>query len=301
MRFYRRREPGAKAEARAVAGESSASAPTRSAWSATSPRPPRPCCRRCATRPAGPRGRGGAQRAGLRVGEAVGGALVRADGATYQVVSFALDADEGAGRAGLPSGVRRDRRARRHRRLVITDRITSPTGSLLPAAAIAAAARAAGALTFVDAAHVPGHVEARPAASGADFWTGTWHKWGFAPRGAERAVGGRGRAASGVVPADHELEPPDAVPAAVRHLRHRRLHVLVLPGRRGRTSGATPAGWSWRHGRAPARRRCRRGRRRGPADRLPRATVRLPSRAVALPAAGAPARRRRRRPRTSTR
>ena len=67
---------------------------------------------------------------------------------------------------------------------MITDRITSPTGSLLPAAAIAAAARAVGALTFVDAAHVPGHVEARPAASGADFWTGTWHKWGFAPRGA---------------------------------------------------------------------------------------------------------------------
>jgi isopenicillin-N epimerase len=36
---------------------------------------------------------------------------------------------------------------------------------------------------MVDAAHVPGHVAARPADSRADFWTGTWHKWGFAPRG----------------------------------------------------------------------------------------------------------------------
>lgn len=68
-------------------------------------------------------------------------------------------------------------------RLVVVDAITSATGSVLPAAAVAAAARAAGGLVFVDAAHVPGHVEARPAASGAHFWSGTWHKWGFAPRG----------------------------------------------------------------------------------------------------------------------
>jgi isopenicillin-N epimerase len=54
---------------------------------------------------------------------------------------------------------------------------------VLPVAEVAAAARAVGALTFVDAAHVPGHVAADPAATGADFWSGTWHKWGFAPRG----------------------------------------------------------------------------------------------------------------------
>jgi isopenicillin-N epimerase len=68
-------------------------------------------------------------------------------------------------------------------RLVVVDQITSPTGAVLPAAEVAAAAREAGALTFVDAAHVPGHVPAEPAATGADFWSGTWHKWGFAPRG----------------------------------------------------------------------------------------------------------------------
>ena len=105
-------------------------------------------------------------------------------GATYDVVSFALDADE----EQVVKAYRRSFDEIEARgdtvRLVVTDRITSPTGSLLPTTAIAAAARQVGALTFVDAAHVPGHVEARPAASGADFWTGTWHKWGFAPRGA---------------------------------------------------------------------------------------------------------------------
>jgi isopenicillin-N epimerase len=48
---------------------------------------------------------------------------------------------------------------------------------------VCAAARDAGALSLVDAAHVPGHVDASPPSTGADFWTGTWHKWGFAPRG----------------------------------------------------------------------------------------------------------------------
>ncbi|MGA9749700.1 MAG: aminotransferase class V-fold PLP-dependent enzyme [Nocardioides sp.] len=67
--------------------------------------------------------------------------------------------------------------------LVIVDHITSPTGSLLPAAQVCALARDLGALSFVDAAHVPGQVETRPSALGADYWTGTWHKWGFAPRG----------------------------------------------------------------------------------------------------------------------
>ncbi|MDN5853811.1 MAG: class V aminotransferase, partial [Actinomycetia bacterium] len=28
-----------------------------------------------------------------------------------------------------------------------------------------------------------GQLPARPAATSADFWTGSWHKWGFAPRG----------------------------------------------------------------------------------------------------------------------
>lgn len=104
-------------------------------------------------------------------------------GASYDVVSFPLDADEDqivrAYRNALDVVLERGDRVR----LVVTDHITSPTGTVLPVAGICAAAHEVGALAFVDAAHVPGHVEARPAESGADFWTGTWHKWGYAPRG----------------------------------------------------------------------------------------------------------------------
>jgi isopenicillin-N epimerase len=101
-------------------------------------------------------------------------------GASYAVVDHGVDASpddvvdayrraiEGA--AGTP-------------RLVVIDEIASPTGTVLPAREVAALARAAGALSFVDGAHVPGHVPAVPRDVGADFWTGTWHKWGFAPRG----------------------------------------------------------------------------------------------------------------------
>jgi isopenicillin-N epimerase len=101
-------------------------------------------------------------------------------GASYDVVRFGVDAaDE------LVVAAYRERlsAAAGTVRLVLTDHITSPTGTVLPAAAIAGLAREAGALSFVDAAHVPGHVEARPSELGADFWVGTWHKWGFAPRG----------------------------------------------------------------------------------------------------------------------
>lgn len=104
-------------------------------------------------------------------------------GATHAVVRFRVDADEpavvSAFRSVLDAVAARGDRVR----LVITDHITSPTGAVLPAAAIAAAAREVGALSFVDAAHVPGQLAAGPAATGADFWSGTWHKWGFAPRG----------------------------------------------------------------------------------------------------------------------
>jgi isopenicillin-N epimerase len=99
-------------------------------------------------------------------------------GASYEVVDWAVGAsDEDVVRAF------RDRLARGGVRLVVIDQITSPTGAVLPAREVCEAARAAGALSMIDAAHVPGHVESRPASSGADFWTGTWHKWGFAPRG----------------------------------------------------------------------------------------------------------------------
>ncbi len=104
-------------------------------------------------------------------------------GASYLVVPHPVDIDDQALADGFDAafaGVvgRGDRVA-----LVVLDQVTSPTGSLLPVRPICASARAVGALSFVDAAHVPGQVRTRPSEVGADFWAGTWHKWGFAPRG----------------------------------------------------------------------------------------------------------------------
>jgi isopenicillin-N epimerase len=104
-------------------------------------------------------------------------------GASYHVVSFPVGADA----ARVVQAYRHAFEVVAARggtvRLVAVDHITSPTGTVLPVAEVCAAAREAGALSLVDAAHVPGHVDASPLATGADFWTGTWHKWGFAPRG----------------------------------------------------------------------------------------------------------------------
>jgi isopenicillin-N epimerase len=70
-------------------------------------------------------------------------------------------------------------------RLVVVDRITSPTASVVPVAAVAAAARAAapGARVLADAAHAPGQLPDDIAALGADHWVGNLHKWAYTPRG----------------------------------------------------------------------------------------------------------------------
>lgn len=68
-------------------------------------------------------------------------------------------------------------------RLVVVDRITSPTATVIPVAAVAAAAAAAGATVLVDAAHAPGQLPDDIAALGADHWVGNLHKWAYTPRG----------------------------------------------------------------------------------------------------------------------
>jgi isopenicillin-N epimerase len=70
-------------------------------------------------------------------------------------------------------------------RLVVVDRITSPTATVVPVAAVTAAVRAAAgdALVLVDAAHAPGQLGDDIAAFGADHWVGNLHKWAYAPRG----------------------------------------------------------------------------------------------------------------------
>jgi isopenicillin-N epimerase len=104
-------------------------------------------------------------------------------GASYVVVPHPVDADDAALVDAFRSTLEAvDRRGQRVA-LVIVDQVTSPTGTVLPVERICALARSAGSLSFVDAAHVPGHLPAIPPSTGADFWAGTWHKWGFAPRG----------------------------------------------------------------------------------------------------------------------
>ena len=72
-------------------------------------------------------------------------------------------------------------------RLVVVDRITSPTATVVPVAAVAAAVGAAvdGAdvRVLVDAAHAPGQLPDDIAALGADHWIGNLHKWAYTPRG----------------------------------------------------------------------------------------------------------------------
>jgi isopenicillin-N epimerase len=68
-------------------------------------------------------------------------------------------------------------------RLAVIDRITSPTATVVPVAAVAAAVARTGALTLIDAAHAPGQLDDDIAALGAHHWIGNLHKWAYTPRG----------------------------------------------------------------------------------------------------------------------
>jgi len=68
-------------------------------------------------------------------------------------------------------------------RLAVVDRITSPTATVIPVAAVAAAIAGTGAVILIDAAHAPGQLNDDIAAFGADHWVGNLHKWAYTPRG----------------------------------------------------------------------------------------------------------------------
>jgi isopenicillin-N epimerase len=68
-------------------------------------------------------------------------------------------------------------------RLVVVDRITSPTATVIPVAAVTAAVAGTGARVLVDAAHAPGQLDDDIAGLGADHWIGNLHKWAYTPRG----------------------------------------------------------------------------------------------------------------------
>ena len=72
-------------------------------------------------------------------------------------------------------------------RLLFISHITSPTALHFPLKELLKQAKAAGILTLIDGAHVPGHLPlslSDLASQGADFYVGNTHKWVMGPKGA---------------------------------------------------------------------------------------------------------------------
>jgi isopenicillin-N epimerase len=68
-----------------------------------------------------------------------------------------------------------------HAAVLVVDQISSATAMVFPIAGLVEMCQERGVPIVVDGAHAPGLIDA-PAADGADFWTGNFHKWPSAPR-----------------------------------------------------------------------------------------------------------------------
>jgi isopenicillin-N epimerase len=69
-------------------------------------------------------------------------------------------------------------------RVAVIDHVTSPTGAVLPIAAIVVALSERGVETIVDGAHAPAMLALEVPKIGAAWYTGNLHKWCCAPKGA---------------------------------------------------------------------------------------------------------------------
>lgn len=71
-----------------------------------------------------------------------------------------------------------------HTKAISISHITSATAMIFPIAEIIKRARAAGILSVIDGAHVPGHIDLDLRALDPDFYSANCHKWLCAPKGA---------------------------------------------------------------------------------------------------------------------
>jgi isopenicillin-N epimerase len=68
-------------------------------------------------------------------------------------------------------------------KLIFINQITSSTALILPVKEICEIAKSKGIITFVDGAHVPGHIPVNLSELKADMFTGACHKWMMTPKG----------------------------------------------------------------------------------------------------------------------